>query len=184
MVGDFIFVVFLVFLFTASSTGKRSKNRGERVYDTRIVIGENDTYEFEHIAGAIELLPMVLEQREGGSAVNYKLEVSSGTSSNLFCYLYIPFDLSSPRLCALTKMMTTRNSTLSLPILPRWSFKCGLWRDNGKESSIASAMEIATKIRVNKKVSHCLESVSSLTTTIIEVLDTHPQWMLMKCIAV
>ena len=95
MVGDFIFVVFLVFLFTASSTGKRSKNRGERVYDTRIVIGENDTYEFEHIAGAIELLPMVLEQRESGSAANYKLEVSSGTSFNFLCFLCTSINLPS-----------------------------------------------------------------------------------------
>ena len=54
------------------------KKKDEQTVGAKVVIGENDTYEFEHVAGAIELLPMVLEQRKSGSAATFKLEVSSG----------------------------------------------------------------------------------------------------------
>ena len=59
--------------------GKVNKKNEEESVGVKIMIGDNDTYEFEHVAGAIELLPMVLEQREGRGqllqAAAYKLEI-------------------------------------------------------------------------------------------------------------
>ena len=91
----FPILTLLLFIFSASCAGKVSKKNGEESVGIKIMIGDNDTYEFEHVAGAIELLPMVLEQREGRGqllqAAAYKLEISSGTWFNMQICSHLPF---------------------------------------------------------------------------------------------
>ena len=86
MKGTFPIITLLLFILSLSCAGKE-KRKDEQTNGTKVVIGENDTYEFEHVAGAIELLPMVLAQRESGSGTTFKLEVSSGKWFNM-CVVY------------------------------------------------------------------------------------------------
>ena len=86
MRGVFPIISLLFFILSLSCAGKE-KRKNEQTNSTKVVIGENDTYEFEHLAGAIELLPMVLAQRESGSAATFRLEVSSGKWFKMQCIL-------------------------------------------------------------------------------------------------